>query len=50
MLLNDLKVNHVYEGRNGYIVITRKDSNFIYARKIDYNCKVSNEEYIIMRC
>ena len=47
MLLNDLKVNHVYKGRNGYIVITRKDSNFMYARNIDYNCKVSNEEYIL---
>ena len=47
MLLNDLKVNHIYEGKSGYIVITKKDSNFIYARNIDYNCKVSNEEYIL---
>ena len=32
---------------DGYIVITRKDSNFMYARNIDYNCQVSNEEYIL---
>jgi hypothetical protein len=41
-----LEIGKVYNLRSGNMIITRMDSNFVYAKNIKYNCEIENEEFI----